>query len=188
MGSVVEVIEVRCHRCLALFFICQPCFRGHGYCADECREVARREQRRAANARHQRTEEGRDDHRERQRDFRNRRRERSRVTDQGSAICPADSTVPPADTSVGERSDPDAQSETVQGDIDRSPASAEPKEQAGDTRLAVVIERADVTRSPRAGRVLRSRYCGIAGTHVVTSGLHGFRSRRGPAPARLRGG
>lgn len=66
-----------------VFYVCRPCDRGQRYCSDRCREKARREQRRAANGRHQRSEEGRLDHRDRQRSYRQRQAAR-RVTDQGS--------------------------------------------------------------------------------------------------------
>jgi hypothetical protein len=73
-----------------MFFICSHCDRGQVYCSPDCRETARRLQLRAANLRHQQSEEGQLDHRDRQRDYR-RRQARSAntpteksVTDQGS--------------------------------------------------------------------------------------------------------
>lgn len=80
--------------CGAVFYVCRPCDRGQGYCSDRCREKARREQRRAANHRHQRSEEGRLDHRDRQRSYRQRQAAR-RVTDQGSGEEVDSSTLPP---------------------------------------------------------------------------------------------
>ena len=71
-----------CVGCRAVFWICQHCDRGHRYCSAECRAPARLEQRRRANCRHQRSPEGRLDHRDRQREY--RRRKPLRVTDQGS--------------------------------------------------------------------------------------------------------
>jgi len=69
--------------CGSVFYVCRPCDRGQRYCSERCREQARREQRREANLRHQRSEEGRLDHRDRQREYR-RRLAAQRVTDQGS--------------------------------------------------------------------------------------------------------
>ncbi len=69
--------------CGQIFFVCPSCDRGQVYCAPACRQVARRLQCRAANLRHQRSEEGRLDHRDRQRAYRERRAG-GRVTDQGS--------------------------------------------------------------------------------------------------------
>jgi hypothetical protein len=70
-----------------VFYLCRPCDRGQRYCSERCREKSRRQQRRAANRRHQRSDEGRLDHRDRQREYRLRLVER--VTDQGSGgeVC-----------------------------------------------------------------------------------------------------
>ena len=73
--------------CGAVFFLCSHCDRGHRYCSLACRDQARLRQRRCANRRHQRSPEGRLDHRDRQRQYRKRRAEgarQARVTDQGS--------------------------------------------------------------------------------------------------------
>jgi len=59
--------------CGAAFWICQCCDRGQRYCSERCRLKTRREQRREANRRHQKSEEGRLDHRDRQRAYRLRR-------------------------------------------------------------------------------------------------------------------
>jgi hypothetical protein len=69
--------------CHAVFWICRHCDRGQRYCSPTCRAQARLQQRRCANCRHQRSPEGRLDHRDRQREYRHRQA-RSRVTDQGS--------------------------------------------------------------------------------------------------------
>jgi hypothetical protein len=42
--------------------VCRADYRGQGYCGEECRERERAALRRLANARHQRSVEGRDDH------------------------------------------------------------------------------------------------------------------------------
>jgi hypothetical protein len=68
--------------CGAVFYLCRSCDRGQRYCSERCRVKSRRRQRRAANLRHQRSEEGRLDHRDRQREY--RLRLLARVTDQGS--------------------------------------------------------------------------------------------------------
>ena len=71
--------------CHAVFFICSHCDRGHRYCSEGCRANAARQQRRRANGRHQKSPEGRLDHRDRQRDYRRRCRQRQAcVTDEGS--------------------------------------------------------------------------------------------------------
>jgi hypothetical protein len=63
--------------CFAVFFICQHCDCGQRYCSVACQSQAYRKQRRAANRRHQQSEEGRLDHRDRQRQYRCRRRARN---------------------------------------------------------------------------------------------------------------
>src|SRR3989442_11036682 len=73
--------EVRCGECRRLFYLCGPCDNGQGYCGERCRTESSARIRRAANARHQRSEEGRLDHRDRAREYRARLRER--VTDVG---------------------------------------------------------------------------------------------------------
>ena len=85
-GQQVLFYERRCHArdCGALFYICRSCYRGQRYCSEGCRQATRREQRRAANRRHQQSPEGRLDHRDRQRTYR-LGGVRLRVTDQGSA-------------------------------------------------------------------------------------------------------
>jgi len=67
--------------CGRMFFICAACYRGQRYCSAACRTPARLQQRRAANRRHQQSQEGRLDHRDRQRAYR-RRRPAAGVTDQ----------------------------------------------------------------------------------------------------------
>jgi hypothetical protein len=84
----------RAWACGAVFYVCRSCDRGQRYCSERCRDKARREQRRAANRRHQRSEEGRLDHRDRQREYR-RRLALLRVTDQGSDEEVCSSTLPP---------------------------------------------------------------------------------------------
>lgn len=67
------VLRLRaCVLCHALFFICRSCDRGQRYCSVWCRFWAWREQRRQANRRHQRSRDGRADHRDRQRAYRKR--------------------------------------------------------------------------------------------------------------------
>ena len=85
-GTRDELLRRRICRgagCGAVFWICRHCDRGHRYCGERCRRKARRQQGRAANRRHQKSPEGRLDHRDRQRVYRERCRRR--VTDQPSA-------------------------------------------------------------------------------------------------------
>lgn len=92
MSNVVEVELLRCSRCKGVFAVCLPCFRGQGYCSSSCREAGMRTLHRAANARHQLSDDGRLDHRDRMRALRVRRS----VTDSGSTklASPVDCTLP----------------------------------------------------------------------------------------------
>ena len=94
-GGQVLLRQRQCwvEACGAVFYLCPSCDRGQRYCSERCREKVRREQRRAANRRHQRSDEGRLDHRDRQREY--RRRMVSRVTDQGSGGEDSSSTLRP---------------------------------------------------------------------------------------------
>lgn len=73
--------QAQCAGCTRIFFVCRRCERGQIYCSPECREQGRRRAHSRANARHQASEEGRLDHRDRQRAYVARRRA---MTDTGS--------------------------------------------------------------------------------------------------------
>jgi hypothetical protein len=68
-GEVILRLQV-CRACGTLFCICRSCDRGQHYCSDPCRRRGYAQHRRAANQRHQRSPEGRLDHRDHQRDLR----------------------------------------------------------------------------------------------------------------------
>ena len=90
MGTREELLRRRICRgigCGAAFWICRHCDRGHRYCGERCRGKARLRQRRRANEKHQKSPEGRLDHRDRQRVYRKKCRLR-RVTDHTSARRP----------------------------------------------------------------------------------------------------
>lgn len=82
MADGVLVLRQRMCPCQTIFYICRSCDRGQRYCSPRCRHQARCEQRRRANRRHQQSQEGQLDHRDRQRLYRRQRAQR--VTDQGS--------------------------------------------------------------------------------------------------------
>lgn len=97
-------IICRGHECGAVFYICLRCYRGQRYCSERCRTKARRAQRREANRRYQKSEQGQARHRECQRAYRRRR-----VTDQGS------SPTPPA-MRMGEPAPEQAAAKEVEGE------------------------------------------------------------------------
>jgi hypothetical protein len=72
-----------CQRCRIQVGICQRCDHGNIYCAGECSGLSRRESRRRAQARYQRTRRGALLHAARQRAWRTRREQT--VTDHGCA-------------------------------------------------------------------------------------------------------
>jgi hypothetical protein len=80
-----------CARCRCQVVICSHCDRGNIYCGKRCSESARRQSRREAGRRYQKTRRGRFAHAERQRRYRQRRR--AKVTHQGSSPPLPDETL-----------------------------------------------------------------------------------------------
>ena len=76
-----------------VFSICGSCWRGQAYCGAICRETAQRLQGRRSSAKHQRSPEGRLDHRDRQRVY--RAKCRLRVTQAPSPRPPRSPTIAP---------------------------------------------------------------------------------------------
>lgn len=128
--------------CQAVFWICQHCDRGQCYCSPTCRDQARREQHRRANCRHQRSPEGRLDHRDRQREYRRRhcarRAPEPRVTDQGSLSIASSVNMPEWDRP------------TRPAVVQRDPAAVLARHGPED----------------RPGTLLRCRICGRSGRFV----------------------
>ena len=104
MGTYEEPLRQRFCRgidCGRVFWICRHCYRGHKYCSLRCRQKTRGQQIRTAKRKHQKSQEGRDDHRDRNRAYRARRR-RQRVTYHTSP-APSDSdSIDPTEPSPSE--------------------------------------------------------------------------------------
>ena len=81
-----------CARCHCPVVICSHCDRGNIYCGKRCSQTARRQSRREATGRYQRTRRGRFAHAEHQRRYRQRRR--AKVTHQGSPPAIPNETLP----------------------------------------------------------------------------------------------
>jgi hypothetical protein len=96
-----------CARCHCQVVICSHCDRGNIYCGKRCSQAARRQSRRKAARRYQKTRRGRFAHAARQRRYRQRRR--AKVTHQGSPPLPPDETLPAESrTSVRHSEEPGA--------------------------------------------------------------------------------
>src|SRR3954471_82664 len=91
------IFELRCGRCLTTFFVCRPDYRGQVYCSAECSELEEAALHRAANTRHQRSDEGRQDHAAHQRALVERKRaETQALTGEGrQEVAPRAQWSPP---------------------------------------------------------------------------------------------
>jgi hypothetical protein len=78
MGILVPLVLLCCKSCAQSFAICRSCYRCHVYCSKSCSEAARRLSVKAAKKRFRQSEEGRLDHRDRERERRSRRKAESR--------------------------------------------------------------------------------------------------------------
>jgi len=88
MEKEVTLRQLSCSHCQAIFFVCVRHYRGHEYCSSTCRTTRQRQLHRMANQRYQQSEEGRLDHRDRQREYRKRQLLRgASVTDEGSELA-----------------------------------------------------------------------------------------------------
>ena len=92
-----------CARCQRQVAICSHCDRGNMYCGKRCSETARRQSRREAGRRYQKTRRGGFAHAARQRRYRQRRR--AKVTHQGSPLVLPDETLPAESRTSARRSE-----------------------------------------------------------------------------------
>ena len=92
-----------CARCRCQVVICSHCDRGNIYCGQRCSQTARRQSRRKASGRYQRTRRGRLAHAARQRRYHQRRR--AKVTHQGSPPAISDETLPVESRKLARRSE-----------------------------------------------------------------------------------
>src|SRR5882672_5275919 len=90
-----------CARCGLEVGVCAPCDRGQIYCAGDCRVIRRRESRRRAAAKYQRTRRGARKHAARQRTWRTGKLSARKVTHHGFPAAPPNiivaTSVPAAD-------------------------------------------------------------------------------------------
>jgi hypothetical protein len=93
------VFALTCSYCEKTFGVCRPDYRGQGYCTADCRKLEQSALRRRTNAKHRRSEEGRQDHAEQQRALRTRKRAKAQaVTDVSrQKVAPRAEWLAPAD-------------------------------------------------------------------------------------------
>lgn len=56
------LVRIECGWCHLLFCVCRRCFRGQGYCSDECRIEGRRKNHREAQKRYRQSPKGKKAH------------------------------------------------------------------------------------------------------------------------------
>ena len=154
-AAVRVVLRLRvCLHCQVLFCICRRCDRGQRYCSAACRASAGREQRRQANRRHQQSDAGRQDHRDRQRIYRKRCAQRRwascgvrvqalglNLDQEGDAPCPGMS-IPASIENVTDESSPALTSSRMMC--------------AEDSGFAAAVERGGCAAQPRTAEVFAS--------------------------------
>lgn len=88
-----EALDLRCRWCRRRFYVCLPCYHGQVYCCEQCAAEGYRSVQDEARARHQSSEEGKEDHRDRMREL--RELQNKPVTDEGIVKLPACGKVVP---------------------------------------------------------------------------------------------
>lgn len=79
----ILLIQIKCRTCLLIFYLCRSCYRGHVYCGEPCRKIAKRDAHQIAQSKYRTSEKGRKANRIRQRRMRIKKNEKS-VADRGS--------------------------------------------------------------------------------------------------------
>lgn len=181
-AAVGVILRLRvCLHCLVLFFICRSCDRGQRYCSAACSASALREQRRQANRRHQQTDAGRQDHRDRQRIYRRRCAQRRwasygvivqapglNLDQEDGAPCPR-TPIPPSIENVTDNSSPALMSSRMISPVDSGSAAAvERGGCAAQPRAAGLFARPTTMRDRqvRFSLLLRCVVCGCQSRFV----------------------
>ena len=84
----VDGVLIICRTCQHKIFICRSCYRGQRYCGEPCRDIGYQERQGVARKKHAHSDEGKLDHRDRNRVYRIRKKwglTKKTVTDKGSA-------------------------------------------------------------------------------------------------------
>lgn len=174
-----------CETCGGDFLACGDCGRVRRYCSDDCAAQGLEEARRRARRTYQSSEEGRLDHRDRQREYRARRRRR--VMDNSAAELPVARSVCSDDA----RHDHSHDSSHPHGDDASGPAGR----RRDDDRSAGAAHVGTPSRAVQAHRgtgalvpdaAPRCALCGKRGDRVIDRPRRWPWSRRVDAPVRCR--
>jgi hypothetical protein len=179
--------------CHSGFLLCRRCDHGDRYCSRKCRQEARRRSLSAGRLRHQRSEDGRLDHRDRNRVYRERRRRR--VMEHRSEVAPKTCNLrvrraeaPPVDAEHTHA--PTAVDDFAVREFDTACGEGSERDNATDGAFAAAAMARpgapSVARWPRQLRLAaRCDRCARHGTvirHETLSGL-AARLRRGQLPS-----
>ncbi len=77
------LLEIECGWCELVFYMCRKCWRGHKYCCDECRLLAKRVRQCKTQRKYRQTENGKKKHCESEK---KRRLKQNRGRNSGTAI------------------------------------------------------------------------------------------------------
>ena len=92
--SGILLIKIECRRCFKIFYLCRSCYRGHAYCSEPCRSIARRDSHRVAQSKYRTGKEGRKANNDGARRRRTKQKQKS-VADRGSTLKTKSGNMPP---------------------------------------------------------------------------------------------
>ena len=90
----VLLIQIECKCCLVQFFLCRSCYRGHCYCSELCRTLAKKKAHRKSQSRYRKSEKGRKANKNAEKRRRMKKNEES-VADEGTISPPPDDILHP---------------------------------------------------------------------------------------------
>src|ERR1041385_7356297 len=148
---------LRCGYCRRRFIVCRPDYRGQGYCNVTCGDLEQAAKHRLTNAKHQRSEQGRQDHVDHQRALVARKQaEVQAMTDVGrQEVAPRAECSTPDGSPMLMTSTPEADGKVDADDLhgrDDPVGDADPRAAEPWTR------RASRSEERRVGKECRSRW------------------------------
>ena len=143
-----EYLDLRCRWCGQRFYVCLRCYHGQVYCCEQCAAEGYRAVQDEARARHQSSEDGKEDHRDRMREL--RALKNKAVTDEGIVKLPGCGKVIP-------------DSGTTASSIDELVPGVEEQADVASIRSGEALSPWPAAR-PRPGRatdrIVRCAFCG----------------------------